>query len=157
MNLPWCHGGDPSNPADDDAIEKGWNAVKSMPPALSWTAYQGITDLRLTSQAIDQLVRTKCAENEADLCQRIGNWALLPADAQLGVLSMAWACGPWFNFPKFMAAIKMADYVTCIVECRMDETGNPGLVPRNRANAALFAAAANLGNGDQDVIHGWSP
>jgi GH24 family phage-related lysozyme (muramidase) len=157
MNLPWCHGGNPSDPADDAAIIAGWEAVKAMPPGLSWKAYVGATDLRLTPQAIDQLVRTKCNENEATLAQRIPNWALLPADAQLGVLSMAWACGPWFDFPKFMAALKVADFATCAVECKMSAQGNPGLVPRNAQDQRLFEAAAQaaLGGWDFDKLYGW--
>ena len=155
MGLPWLVDGDPTNPADDAAIIAAWHAVKARTDLTQHggMAYAGVTNLRLTNAAIDQLVRSKCESNEAALAQRISNWALLPAAAQLAVLSMAWACGPWFVFPKFLAALKVCDYVTCAVECQMDATGNPGLVPRNRANARLFGACAQ--GGDPDVLAGW--
>ena len=164
MGLPWCHGGDPTNPADDAAILAGWSAVKAMPRALLASAYTAATDLRLTDAAIDVLVRDKAAQMDSVLASRFTAgfsiaWADLPADAQLGCLSMAWACGPEFRFPHFEAALKGGDFTTCIVECRMAETGNPGLAPRNRANASLFAAASRVVSQglDPDVLHYLDP
>ena len=151
MDLPWLIDGDPTNPADDASIIAAWNAVKARTDLTQHggMSYAHVTNLRLTDAAIDELVRSKCASNEAALAQRIGNWALLPASAQLAVLSLAWACGPWFDFPKFMSAIKICDYTTCARECQMNATGNPGLVPRNRANAKLFGACAQGFDPDQ--------
>jgi hypothetical protein len=113
-------------------------------------AYEGLTQIRLTEDAIDSLTMSKAREMVAHLLNRFPNWDNLPADAQLGTLSLAWACGPAFNFPRFSAALGAEDFATCALECKMDATGNPGLVPRNKANQALFLDAAR--GGDPDVV-----
>jgi GH24 family phage-related lysozyme (muramidase) len=144
MDLPWLIDGDPTNPADDASIIAAWNAVKARTDLTQHggMSYAHVTNLRLTDAAIDQLVRSKCASNEVTLAQRIPNWSQLPASAQLATLSLAWACGPMFNFPRFLAALQAGDWTTCARECQMNAVGNPGLVPRNRANAKLFGACA---------------
>jgi GH24 family phage-related lysozyme (muramidase) len=154
LSLPWEIDG---RSATDMEIGDQWTRVKGATALCErgGGAYATLTTMRISAAAIDALVRDKMYADEASLCQRIPNWALLPADAQLGTLSMAWACGPWFLFPRFMAAIRIADFATCAIECRMSEAGNPGLHPRNVANAKLFTAAHDLGNGDPDQIHGW--
>lgn len=69
-----------------------------------------------------------------------------PADAQLGVLSMAWAMGPdkFKQFVKFRLALDSMDWVRAAAECKMDDTHNPGLVNRNKANYQLFMNAAAM-------------
>jgi GH24 family phage-related lysozyme (muramidase) len=114
-------------------------------------AYASLTQARLTNAAVDDLTRSKAGEMEAHLVQRFANWDDLPADAQLGTLSLAWACGPAFNFPTFAAALTRGDFATCAVECQMNAVGNPGLIPRNSANKALFLAAAQ--GGDPEVVN----
>jgi hypothetical protein len=78
-----------------------------------------------------------------------------PADAQLGLLSMAWALGPAFRFLNFQAACQARDFRTAAVESHMNDTNNPGLRPRNKANFQLFesAAEADEGNLDPDEVH----
>ncbi len=121
-----------------------WQVVKSRQDICQQggMAYQNITDLRLAEEAIDALTNSKMLEMETHLKARFPLWETLPADAQLAVLSMAWACGPAFHFPKFEAALVNLDMWTCAVECHLDETGNPGLKPRNVANSQLFKDAA---------------
>ena len=57
---------------------------------------------------------------------------------------MAWAMGPAGPgaFPTFRAACQKLDFKTAAAECKMNEAGNPGLVPRNQANVTLFSNAA---------------
>ncbi|MFF0476587.1 peptidoglycan-binding protein [Streptomyces sp. NPDC004284] len=64
-----------------------------------------------------------------------------PADAQLGLFSMAWALGPAFKFPKFQTAARQQDWLTTARESKMTETGNAGVIPRNVRNALLFTLA----------------
>ena len=104
---------------------------------------EAITTLRITDADIDNLVRNKLASFEATLQGRpefsnLQNW---PADAQLGLFSMAWALGPLFRFPRFQAAAASEDWFTCAAESHMDETGNPGIIPRNVRNGLLFTLA----------------
>ena len=73
-----------------------------------------------------------------------------PADAQLGLLSMAWAMGPAFKFPNFQAACARQDFQAAADQCHMADGNNPGLRPRNAANRQLFLSAAGASNGDVD-------
>lgn len=155
MVLPWQVDG---LPASDQQIVEGWEAVKAMPAGLLAARYASATPaIRLTSDAIDELVRVKLAENDDVIRSRFAEWDALPADAQLAVHSLAWACGPYFSFPRLALALDAQDFATCAIECQMDATGNPGLVPRNAANRALFLAAQQSKEEGRDFgpIYGW--
>jgi len=104
---------------------------------------EAITRLRITDAAIDALVFRKLESFEEILRGREAFAALeqWPADGQLGLFSMAWALGPLFKFPKFQAAAAEQDWLTMAQECRMTETGNPGVIPRNVRNQLLFTLA----------------
>jgi hypothetical protein len=159
MLLPWCHGGDPSNPADDAAIVAGWESVKAMPAGLTANRYAIATDLRLTDSALDELQRRVLRGFDASLAARFPSWESLPAGVQLATLSMVWACGAHgveYEFPRFDSALAAGDFLTCAAECHMDATGNPGLVPRNALNERLFSAAATpQAQQDPATIYGW--
>jgi hypothetical protein len=96
--------------------------------------------------SIDTLVDNKLLQNESFLKRQTAfkdfdNW---PADAQLGLLSMAWALGPGFSssWPKFSAACQKADFDAAAENCQMSAVGNAGVIPRNRADKQLFKNAA---------------
>ena len=77
------------------------------------------TSLHIDSAEIDRIVAVKLEQNESFLTGRaefadFGNW---PADAQLGLLSMAWALGPAFRFPKFQAFAANRDWEGAADEC----------------------------------------
>ncbi len=139
---------DPGSPATPDQIAAEWQTLKNNPNL----AYQGfkacecITELELNDDSIDALVLDRLTRNESFLKrqQAFQNFDDWPADAQLGLLSMAWAMGPAGpgRFPKFSAACANLDFNGAGAECKMDETGNPGLIPRNKANFTLFSNAA---------------
>lgn len=143
-------------PASREAIRREWERVKAHPTA----ARQGHrvlaleTSLRLTPAGIDFVVARRLALNVAILRQRFPEWDTWPADAQLATLSMAWACGPHFNFPALATALRSRDWKAAADHCRMRTEGNPGLVPRNYANKALYLAAARLDRDDDAVT--WS-
>ncbi|AKV03207.1 hypothetical protein AKJ09_09870 [Labilithrix luteola] len=64
-----------------------------------------------------------------------------PADAQLAILSLAWACGPAFHFPRLEAALRACDWRTAAIECRIaDDAGTVKL--RNAANRTMLRNAA---------------
>lgn len=149
-HLPWTING---QAASMQGILSGWNAVKARQDLKlrGGMAYLGVSALRLSDEAIDDLTTSKVLEMETHLKSRFGEvWDSLPSDAQLGVLSLAWACGPAFSFPKFESALLAKDFSTCAVECQMNVAGNPGLIPRNAANAQLFVNAANSVNSGMD-------
>ncbi len=142
-------------------IEAAWCAVKARRDLCQdggGGAFAHLTTLRLSPAEIDRLTVSRAQEDDATLAGGLANWAASPADAQLGALSMAWAVGAGGvlrGFPRFCAAYRVGDWGACGLECAIDATGNPGIVPRNRATVALFAAAAEPG--DPNQVRGWAP
>ena len=108
------------------------------------TAARKIATLYLTPGDIDELVIGKVQQFENYLRRGFPRWDSFPANAQLGIMSMAWAMGPGFylKFPSFTKACNAQDWVLASKNCLMRTTNNPGLVPRNKANVKLFEAAA---------------
>jgi hypothetical protein len=138
----------PGSPATPDQIAAEWQILKN-DPSLATRGFKAcgpITQLELGDDSIDSLIGDRLTGNESVLkrqqwFQDFDTW---PADAQLGLLSMAWAMGPAGpgGFPHFRAACESLDFNAAAAECRMNEAGNPGLIPRNQANFTLFSNAA---------------
>jgi hypothetical protein len=99
--------------------------------------------LRLGELDISTLVRQRLAANEVGIEKTFREWDTWPADAQLAVLSMAWAMGSGFTakWPRFTTACRARDWLAAAADCRMKEEGNPGIVPRNDANQLLLRNA----------------
>jgi len=132
-------------PATPAQISAEWTKLKAM-TALAQKGHracEAVTALRLSDPSIDVLVRQRLASNEAALQKTFHDFQAWPADAQLGVLSMAWAMGSAFHekWPRFKQACNAADWRAAAENCRMKEAGNPGLIPRNNANQRLFRNA----------------
>lgn len=144
LNLPWKHSGSGAL-ATQQEIADAWNKVKAAWPGVQSTASQSLTDLRLDKADIVKLVNGKMAQNHTTLVSRFPAYPTWPADAQLGLHSMAWAAGPAFSAPNFTAAVNQAkpDFVTAATQSAFNASGNPGLVPRNNANKQLFLNAAD--------------
>jgi GH24 family phage-related lysozyme (muramidase) len=157
LRLPWVTTA--GYPATKEQIESDWRALKAQ-PALSKQHYRyasAITRIRLTDEAIDDLVKMQLEKNAADVAQNLPSFESAPADVQLAVMSMAWAAGSrfWAKFPKFTAAFKAGDWLGCAAECRLREEGNPGVVPRNKFNRALFYSAAKGNDPDKVNVPPW--
>lgn len=134
-------------------ITAEWERLKADPHAarMGHRYAAKLTTLRLSDDSIADIVSTKLEANDSLLRARFPEWEQWPADAQLATHSMAWACGPAFRFPLLEDALRARDFGTASVECRMDERGNQGLVPRNIANRVLYLNAAHV------VAHGLDP
>jgi hypothetical protein len=160
LALPWQIGG---YAATQQEIGDQWTRVKGATglEKRGGGAFASLTTVRLTEDAIDALVRGKAAEMEGTLRAKFTAWDSAPADAQLATILTAWAEGAYgltHAWPRFDAAFLACDWATCASQCHLDETGNPGLVPRNAINRALFLAAQAVqdSGGDPDVLTGWS-
>jgi hypothetical protein len=142
--LPWQHLD--GTPAARDEIAAEWLRVKQDPVAAKrgHLYTEGITNLRLDDAGIDLVVSRKLQQNDDYLRSRFPEWEDWPADAQLATLSMAWACGPAFRFPRLDGFLREHDFAMAAGECHINEQGNPGVVPRNRANVALYRNAAKV-------------
>jgi hypothetical protein len=140
LALPWKRpDGTPATPAE---IIAEWQLVKSRQEmsVLGGRAYRAITSLRLTEADIEAITLETAANFETILRRRFVEYDTWPADAQLGILSLAWPEGPGFytKFPKFSAAADRLDFAVCA-----DESAIPGgYEARNAATASCFNNAA---------------
>ncbi len=167
---------EPEKPREE--ILSDWYAVKNTRSLrkLGWTAAAKVTRLRLTTSGVEDAVMRKLHDFDAFLGVRFPGYEDWNADAQLATLSMAWACGANFRFPKLEACLhdrNFASYteIKCqenggveslltdgaAYHCHINEDGldripgtaddNRGLAPRNVANKILYRNAA--------VVQGW--
>lgn len=150
----WTHGVGGSI-ASRDEIEAAWQVVKREGSKLSAQDVRGgspkfaaLTDLRLSDEEIERIFRVTLDDFERRLKQRFPSYDSWPADAQLGLLSMAWAMGTGFNYPRFQAAAN--DDVVPNFDIMARESGIPGNRPRTEAQDTLFSNAAAVVRGGLD-------
>lgn len=146
--LPWVM--PDGSPASANEIATQWRAIKARQDLakLHFSYAAKVTTMRLTDDGIASLVRSKLLANEKVLRGYFPNFDLMPADAQLGILSMSWALGAGFphTFGNFRAAANAQKWIAAIAACGIRTDGNPGIVPRNSANKLCFANAASVLN-----------
>jgi GH24 family phage-related lysozyme (muramidase) len=132
-------------------ITTKWLTVKGDPNAATrgHLYARGLTNLRLTPQAMTDLALGKLDDNNRILRTRLPDWDSYPACAQMALHSLAWACGPGFHFPKLVSAVKARDWDAASVHIQMREVTpegivNAGLRPRNARNRILMLNAARV-------------
>lgn len=158
VGLPWRK--PDGSLASREEIISEWHAVKQRKDLMlrGGMVFRNVTKLRLDKQAMHDLLFRKLDQNEAILRKRFPEWDSWPADAQLGVHSMAWAMGPRFGFPKFSAACLRGDFAAAADECRISTI--PDRNGRNQANRQLFLNAAFVRDTGADpavLIYGSDP
>lgn len=170
VRLPWVHKLT-MEPMSEAEIATGWTTIKSAQgmAKLGGKVFAQLTDMRLTPGAVQALVEVRLESNERFLVQRFPEYSGWQCDAQLALLSLAWAAGPNWRAPFFDTAARALDFEGCagpegdagsdykrdqndpayhaqVVLCRgyawLNDTGNPGLRPRNLANKILLENAA---------------
>lgn len=123
-------------------VEQAWSRVKRMPFGVNFPAkgFERATDIRLSQQAIDNLLVADLTAFEAQLAKAFPRWDHFPDSAQLGLLDMAFSLGVhgFLNgYPKCVAAVRAEDWATCAREC-----DRRGVAPRrNLALRSLFESA----------------
>jgi GH24 family phage-related lysozyme (muramidase) len=146
--LPFQFKTDPERLATEAEIESEWKAVKANTPLAKkgYKAAAKVTDLELNDEAIGKLIQKRLLNNEKLIRKQVpfAKWDSWPADAQLGLLSMAWAMGPsaFIGFPKFSESCRVMDFTAAAAQCSIADADNPGVKPRNEANQLLFRNAA---------------
>lgn len=151
--LPWKHSD--GRPASIQEIAEAWRELKARKDLakMHWKYAAALNDLRLSDADIDALVRSKLLSNEAYIRgHAYPDWDNFSADAQLGCMSMAWAVGPGFpaKFGNFTNRVLEGDWHGAAACCTIREDGNPGIVPRNKANRVCFENAAVVASGELD-------
>lgn len=156
-----------------DAVDHGYSITRAATRAeimAEWTlvkqsrglsraganAAKQVTKLRLSPDAVSQLINTKLEAN-ADAIKRLPSYTafeMWPADAQLAVLSMAWAMGPekLEEFTHMSRSCAVMDFAAAATQCHMG--GEPPPERRNAANKLAFqyAAQAYADSGDYSVL-----
>lgn len=136
-----------------EVIALEWRNVKAstLLAKQGHTAAARVTTLKLEDDAVDELARVRLRSAEDYLKKTLKDFESWPADAQLATLSMAWAMGAGFTktFSVWTHAALQHDWAECARQCLMRTKGNPGLVPRNKANVALFLAASTTATPDE--------
>ena len=146
--LPWQEPGGAL--AGAARIRSVWNAVKSHKECASkgYQYAQQFCPLRLSPDAISVLVQKKIAANWAFMIKQypkvFGAAEQWPAKAQLATSGMAWAVGAGMPgiFKQWAQHAAAQDWIGCSQTCSISTRNNPGIVPRNAAQRALFEAAA---------------
>lgn len=144
-------------PASATEICLEWSKIKRMKDLAQkgHLAARKHCSLRLLEKDIDELARYRLLENEKILKLAFPKWPDFPADAQLALNSMAWAMGAFFfrKWPKLMKNINDGRFDLAATNCAMRTEGNPGLIPRNKANKKLFLSAVS--NPTSTVVLGY--
>jgi GH24 family phage-related lysozyme (muramidase) len=126
-------------------IEAEWSCLESNPNRRALIsgghrACEPVTNLELSPENRRQLFETKSAANERQLIAQFPDFQVWPADAQLGLLAMAWGLGAAFpeRWPKFSAACRQRDFAGASAE----STIRDWRAERNIASCTLFSNAA---------------
>lgn len=157
LQLPWLRAD--GSPATKAEVSKTWATVKAHTELArkGHLAARAYCPLRLAPEAIDALVRGKLALNwefmkrQYPTFRRADSW---PAKVQLATSGMAWAVGAGFPkiFKNWAACATLQDWAGCAKTCAISTKGNPGIVPRNAAQKALFEQAAVEGPDKDDTL-----
>ncbi|MET9734635.1 peptidoglycan-binding domain-containing protein [Streptomyces sp. NPDC006458] len=142
--LRWLVDGVDTEATPED-VALDWDTVKShleLAPSGLHGGFEEFTRLHVDDAEIDRHVFAKLDEMESVLLGRegFGGFATWPASAQLGAMSMCWAMGPKFRFPKFQGHVGARDWVLAADECHF--TPDVGTIRiRNRLDRAHFLLA----------------
>ena len=170
--LSWAHpDGTPCSKAEVDAA---YELVKAAWPGVQSTACARLTAIRLTPSAITSLIDRTIAQDWGYLVAEFPGCADWPADAQLMVLSSAWAWGSGFpgvwdrsdpvtaRGTKFKSLLSVPPEFVFAAQVVLDasaheETINPGIIPRDRAEVVMLqnAGAVAAAGADPSVL--WYP
>lgn len=117
LGLPWIVPGE-GRAATRQEIAEDWERVHERQDLRmrGGATYAQVARLRLGPGGIEQVTYRKLDDMVAKLRRRFVEWDQWPADAQLAVLSLAWACGPAFRFPKLARHLQDQDWRAAATE-----------------------------------------
>lgn len=150
LYLPWTiRREEHETAASSTEIAADWTRVKGEIHLASrgHRAAESYSKIRLSDAAIDRLVFDRLAVNDLIMASTFDGWDAMPADAQLGILSMCWALGAAaipIKFPRFTAAVRARNWAEAARQSPIRTEGNPGIIPRNAANRICFDNAAKM-------------
>jgi hypothetical protein len=169
LRLPWkqrAPGWTSKNPLAGDLVSPSevsdaWIKVKrqnEVVPDFSQRgggSYAGLTDITLDMDGLKTLFSSTLTDFENKIRGRNPNWESWPADAQLAVLSMAWAMGPYFTdkFKAMKIALDRGDFASAGAQSHFigGDTAPTGKLSRNQENVIMFKNAADAVKGGADL------
>lgn len=127
-----------------------WSKVKLLPKAMHFARYKDSCRLRLSMAGVNALLLSRMQLFEGTLKHYYPAWDDFPADAQLAILAMAWACGAGFpkTFTNFSSFVIKRDWSNAARCAKIREDGNPGIHPRNLQVQLCLANAAAIDDGN---------
>ncbi|MBT2365552.1 peptidoglycan-binding protein [Streptomyces sp. ISL-10] len=134
--------------ASAELIASEWDKVKAHLDLArqGHTAFRPpFTSLHLTDDEINRHVFAKLDQMESFLTDRpeFADFASWPANAQLATLSMCWALGPAFKFPKLQGHVSVRNWNGAAEECHF--TPDEGTIKiRNKLDRAHFLLAQTV-------------
>jgi Putative peptidoglycan binding domain len=170
LALPWQN--PDGSPTSQQDITDAWNTVKSAWPGVQSNASSSLTSIRLSKDALDDLMLKTIQGNHEYLMKEYPNYTKWPADAQMAIHSISWAWGPGFatvwnesgtNGTAFNAAVNAAtpDFAKAaqimMAASQHEESINSGIIPRDQANVVMFNNAADVLKSKGDVTKFWYP
>ncbi|HEX8082179.1 MAG TPA: peptidoglycan-binding protein [Jatrophihabitans sp.] len=110
--------------ATPDQVAADWDAVKArldLAPQ-GHKAFKPLTSLHVEDADIDHHVLAKLDQMESYLVARgeFADFASWPANAQLATMSMCWALGPAFKFPKLQGHVAARNWNGAADECHFN-------------------------------------
>ena len=133
-------------------IQREWMKIKST-TSLAKSGYRAaerVAQLRMTDAGVSALVSKVLSRFNGELWLQYPAFESWPADAQMATFAMAWACGTAFGtagrspFRSLHKALLAGDFAAASQQCKINETGNAGVIPRNKAMKQLYFLAAAL-------------
>jgi hypothetical protein len=175
------------SPATAAEVAAAYAAVKAAFPGVQSARCQALTTIRLDVSALAALVMRTIAQDWAVLLEQFPGSDAWPADAQLMLLSAAWAWGPgfcmvWDRIPaaaptepgefapvpgfgygdKFRSLLSPPPEFVPAAQVMRDasvheEKINPGIVPRDLAEVVMLQNAAAVQAAGADYEQLWYP
>jgi hypothetical protein len=142
--VSWFHVDDMTREATQAEVAAEWRRVKNDPETKKTSHARATAKLVLTEQGVLDMLHGDLRDRERVL-KRHGPFSRLeewPADAQLGLFSMAWAMGSGFGprFPNFSREVAGATphWGEALTHCNMK---NSWMIRRNAVSRGLFRNA----------------
>ncbi len=131
--------------ASEDEIISEYERVAKLKPGLTARSYKQHTKLVLTAEAIDALLDKRLSRFKSRLRKDFAGFDSFPAEAQLGLIDMAFNLGNHglvSKFPSFTKAARSQDWKLCARECKRKQVQKS----RNSEVRALFLACLKEAN-----------
>lgn len=143
LALPFVH--PDGRRATSVEIAAAWRAVKARQ---DWKqrggwAFRDLTSIRLPNEAIDRLVERKLLEVDGQLARLFPAWSTWSADAQLALISWAWAAGAGAKYPKMIAFLRAGEFALAATECDLNPKRGT-IIERNRRQRILLQNAQRV-------------